>query len=231
MEFPELHSWDVTCREAAVLQNHLATRLILENRLPPTPWIIAGVDVSYQRHGKLFAAAVVLLNFPALTVIEEAAAHQRVSFPYVPGLLSFRELPVVLAAFRLLKTIPDVILVDGQGVAHPRRLGLASHLGLWLDLPTIGCAKSRLCGEHGPPGRRKGESVPLLLDGSLVGTVLTTRDNVKPLYISPGHKIDVATATEIALNCAVKYRMPEPTRQAHILANRKRLEAEARTHI
>ena len=222
MDFAELHSWDVTIREAVLLQKNLSTRLILENCCPETPGTIAGVDVSYQRHGKLFFAAVVVLNFSDMAVVEEAVALHQVSFPYIPGLLSFRELPVVLAAFRLLKTVPHVVLVDGQGLAHPRGLGLASHLGLWLGLPTIGCAKSRLCGEHGPPGRAKGEGVPLWLDGRLVGTVLTTRDNVKPLYISPGHKIDVAAATDIALRSVGRYRMPEPTRRAHHLANRSR---------
>lgn len=225
MRFPELHSWEVSCREAIALQKRLAARVRVENLLPEELHTVAGVDVSYQRRGDLFFAAVVVLRLTDWTVVEEATAGRRVSFPYVPGLLSFRELPVVLEAFRLLKTVPDAILVDGQGIAHRRRLGLASHLGLWLDLPTVGCAKSRLCGEHDPPGKNRGDRVPLLLEGEEVGTVLTTRQVVKPLFVSPGHKIDVTSAAELTLRCAIRYRMPEPTRLAHHLANRCRRES------
>ena len=228
MDFPELHGWQVSGTEAVALQKCLADRVRLENCLPHLPETVAGVDVSYQRHGEFFFAAVEVLSFPGLTLVEAVTVVNRVSFPYVPGLLSFRELPVLLDAFRRLRTIPDVVLVDGQGIAHPRRLGLASHLGLWLDLPTIGCAKSRLCGEHDSPGQAKGDRVPLRLDGSVVGTVLTTRDRVKPLYVSPGHKIDVSTAADFVLRCAVRYRMPEPTRLAHHLANQCRLEARVK---
>jgi deoxyribonuclease V len=225
MDIRELHDWQVSYREAADLQKQLAGRISLENRLPDDVRTVAGVDVSYQRRGELFFAAVVVLSFPDLTVVEESTAANHVSFPYIPGLLSFRELPVVLEAFRSLRATPDLVLVDGQGIAHPRRLGLASHLGLWLDLPTIGCAKSRLCGDHGPPGPARGDKVPLLLDDTVVGTVLTTRERVKPLYVSPGHKIDVNTAADMVLRCAVRYRMPEPTRLAHHLANRERQKA------
>jgi deoxyribonuclease V len=225
MQFPELHSWEVSCREAIALQQRLAARVRVENLLAEEIRTVAGVDVSYQRHGDLFFAAVVVLRLADWTLVEEATAGRRVSFPYVPGLLSFRELPVVLEAFRRLKTVPDAVLVDGQGIAHQRRLGLASHLGLWLDLPTVGCAKSRLCGKHDSPGRNRGDRAPLLLDGDEVGTVLTTRQNVKPLFVSPGHKVDVATAAELALRCAIRYRMPEPTRLAHHLANRCRRES------
>jgi deoxyribonuclease V len=225
MQFPELHSWEVSCREAIALQQRLAASVRVENLLAEEIRTVAGVDVSYQRHGDLFFAAVVVLRLADWTLVEEATAVRRVSFPYVPGLLSFRELPVVLEAFRRLKTVPDAVLVDGQGIAHQRRLGLASHLGLWLDLPTVGCAKSRLCGKHDSPGRNRGDRAPLLLDGDEVGTVLTTRQNVKPLFVSPGHKVDVATAAELALRCAIRYRMPEPTRLAHHLANRCRRES------
>jgi deoxyribonuclease V len=224
MHFPDLHSWEVSCREAIALQQRLAARVKVEDLLPEELHTVAGVDVSYQRGGDVFFAAIVVLRLDDWTVVEEATASRRVSFPYVPGLLSFRELPVVLEAFRLLKTVPDAVLVDGQGIAHQRRLGLASHLGLWLDLATVGCAKSRLCGDHDPPGRKRGDRVPLLLDGEEVGVVLTTRQNVKPLFVSPGHKVDVAAAAELALRCAIRYRMPEPTRLAHHLANRCRRE-------
>ncbi len=229
MDFPQLHGWSMTYREAAALQKELARRLEIASHLPERITAVAGVDVSYKKHGDQFFAAVVVLSFPDFHVIEEISARSRVTFPYIPGLLSFRELPVLLEAFRRLQTIPDVILVDGQGIAHPRGLGIASHLGLWLDLPTIGCAKSRLCGEYETPGARKGERTPLFLEGKQVGAVLTTRDGVKPLFISPGHKVDCPVATELALKCALRYRMPEPTRLAHRLSNDLRREDQLRS--
>jgi len=225
MDFPALHDWNLDYRQAVDLQRRLATRLDLVTPLPEPLRTVAGVDVSYEKHGDLFFAGVVVLSFPTLQPLEEAVAVARVSFPYIPGLLSFRELPVLLDALRSLRTVPDVVLVDGQGIAHPRRFGIASHLGLWIERPTVGCAKSRLCGEHPPPGRRRGDRVPLTLEGETVGTVLTTRDGVKPLYISPGHRIDVDAAAALALACTGRYRMPEPTRLAHLLTNRLRREA------
>ncbi|HEY7746266.1 MAG TPA: deoxyribonuclease V [Desulfuromonadales bacterium] len=227
MDVPCLHDWSMNFREAVALQRELAGRVLLADCLPRPLQTVAGVDVSYEKHGDLFFAAVVVLSFPELEPVEEAFAAGRVTFPYIPGLLSFRELPVVLDAFRSLRTIPDAILVDGQGIAHPRRLGIASHLGLWVDLPTVGCAKSRLCGEHPSPGGRRGDQVPLTLDGERIGTVLTTRDRVKPLYVSPGHKTDVAAAAELVLASSRRYRMPEPTRLAHLLTNKLRREAKS----
>jgi deoxyribonuclease V len=187
---------------------------------------VAGVDVSYEKHGDLFFAGVVVLAFPGGDLIEEASACGRVSFPYVPGLLSFRELAMELEAFRRMRTIPDVVLVDGQGIAHTRRLGIASHLGIWLNLPTVGCAKTRLCGTHPAPGPHKGDQVPLLMEEEQVGVVLTTRDKVRPLYISPGHLTDTATAANLVLASAGRYRLPEPTRHAHLLSNRLRREGD-----
>ncbi|AMV71405.1 deoxyribonuclease V [Desulfuromonas carbonis] len=225
MDIVELHAWEMDYRQAVALQRRLADQVVLQ--LPPG-WqgrSVAGVDVSYEKHGELFFAAVVVLRFPELTPLAVATAQARVSFPYIPGLLSFRELPVLLEAFRRLETVPDAVLVDGQGIAHPRGLGLASHLGLWLGLPTVGCAKSRLCGEHAPPGPCRGDREVLLLEGAPVGAVLTTRDCVKPLYISPGHCIDIDSAVALALACGGRYRLPEPTRQAHLLTNRLRLAA------
>lgn len=227
MEISRLHDWSMNFRQAVALQRELAGRVLLADRLPRPLRTVAGVDVSYEKHGDLFFAAAVVLSFPELEPVEEAFAAGRVTFPYIPGLLSFRELPVVLEAFRRLRTVPDAVLVDGQGIAHPRRLGIASHLGLWLALPTVGCAKSRLCGEHPPPGARRGDQVPLTLDGERIGTVLTTRDRVKPLFVSPGHMTDIAAAAELALACARRYRLPEPTRLAHHLTNRLRREAKA----
>ncbi len=227
MDFPFLHDWQMDYRQAVALQRILAERLVCRNCLPRPVRTVAGVDVSYEKHGQLFFAGIVVLSLPALEVLEEASAVGRVSFPYIPGLLSFRELPILLEAFRSLRTVPDAILVDGQGMAHPRRLGLASHLGLWLELPTVGCAKSRLCGEHPEPGERRGDQVPLRLAGEDVGVVLTTRDRIKPLYISPGHKIDIAAAADLVLACGRRYRLPEPTRLAHHLTNRLRREEQS----
>jgi deoxyribonuclease V len=224
VQFSELHGWDLSCREAIALQKKLAGRIYLQDELPSRLETVAGVDVSYQRHGELFFAAVVVLRLADLTVVEEVTACRRTTFPYVPGLLSFRELPVVLDAFRRLQQVPDAAMVDGQGIAHPRRLGLASHLGLWLDLPSVGCAKSRLVGEHGVVGRLRGDRVPLLRDGEEIGAVVTTRRGVKPLYVSPGHRISVNGAVELTLRCGGRYRLPEPTRLAHQRANRARQE-------
>ncbi len=226
MDFPELHSWDVDYRQAVELQRMLAGRITFGNELPRPVRTVAGVDVSYEKHGHLFFAGIVVLSFPDLAVIDEVSASGRVDFPYIPGLLSFRELPILLQAFRRLRTIPDAVLVDGQGIAHPRRLGLASHLGLWLNLPTIGCAKSRLCGEHPEPGTRRGDRVPLQHNGEEIGAVLTTRDRIKPLFISPGHQINSTAATELVLACGLRYRLPEPTRLAHLLTNRVRREGQ-----
>ena len=229
MEYSNLHSWDLNPQEAIALQKQLAGRVLLENALPESLNTVAGVDVSYKKWGRLFHAAVVVLDYQSLTVLETVTAKGACSFPYVPGLLSFRELPILLQAFTRLATVPDVILADAQGVAHPRRLGLACHLGLWLDLPTIGCAKSRLCGAHEEPGSEKGCWMPLLDDGEEIGRVVRTRARVKPLYISPGHKVGFDAALEIVLQCSRGYRLPEPTRQAHLLSNKLRAEYEARS--
>lgn len=226
MEFPDLHPWNLTPQQAIDLQRRLAEGVVLENRLPASLNRVAGVDVSYRMHGSTFYAAVVVLEFPSLTPVETATAVGEVGFPYVPGLLSFRELPILLEAFRNLHSAPDLVLVDGQGVAHPRRLGLASHLGLWLDLPTIGCAKSRLTGSHADPGLRRGDQTPLLDGEERIGTVLVTRDRVKPLFVSPGHLVDHPRAAELTLACGGCFRMPEPTRQAHLASNRLRRELD-----
>jgi len=223
VKFSRRHSWDLEPREAISLQKDLAGEVRTENDLPDKIRRVAGIDVSYEKHGDLFYAGVVVLSYPDLSLVEEASCRQRVTFPYIPGLLSFRELPAVLEAFRSLKAVPDVVLVDGQGIAHPRRLGLAAHLGLWLDLPTIGCAKSRLCGSHGEPLQARGARVPLLDGDELIGEVVRTRDGVKPLYISPGHKVDIETAADFVLTCGGGYRLPEPTRRAHLYTNRLRL--------
>ncbi len=166
-------------------------------------------------------AAVVVMSLPELELVETATAYGEAYFPYIPGLLSFREVPVLLEAFQALKRLPDAVICDGQGIAHPRGFGLAAHLGLLLDLPTVGCAKTRLIGEHRPAGMRKGSAAALKIDGKTVGKVLRTRTGVKPVYVSPGNKLDVESSVKLVCLCS-KYRVPEPTRHAHMLCNRLR---------
>lgn len=163
-------------------------------------------------------AAVVLLSYPELEIVERHVYEEPVRMPYIPGLLSFREIPCILGAFAQLKQQPDLVMVDGQGIAHPRRLGIASHLGLWLDLPTIGCAKSILTGHHTPVGEEVGAWVPLRADGETIGAVLRTRAHVKPMIVSPGHRISLETSLRYVLACSKGYRLPEPTRQADKLS-------------
>ncbi len=210
-----LHSWDVTPGEAAAWQQRLRPQVRLEPFAGPVRRV-AGVDVSFRADRA--RAAVVVLSFPALELVDQAWAEVAVSFPYIPGLLSFREGPAVLAAFARLALWPDLIIFDGQGIAHPRRLGLASHLGLFLDLPSIGCAKSRLCGEHDEPGPARGDWAPLYHKGEVVGAALRSRPGTRPLYVSPGHRVDLETAIRHVLACCTRYRLPETTRRAHRLA-------------
>jgi deoxyribonuclease V len=158
---------------------------------------------------------VLVLAFPELEIVETRTLEAPLVFPYIPGLLSFREAPALIECFRALGRRPDLVLIDGQGIAHPRRLGLAAHVGLWLGIPTIGCAKKRLIGEHDEPGPERGRAAPLFDAGQRIGTVLRTRTRVKPLFISPGHLIDIPSATRLALACAPRFRLPEPTRLAH----------------
>jgi deoxyribonuclease V len=181
--------------------------------------LVAGADLAYRGDGSRAWAAVVLWSLRDGAVVETVTASGRPRFPYVPGYLSFREGPLLLRAFKRLKRKPDLVLFDGQGVAHPRGLGLASHLGVLLDLPSVGCAKSRLVGEHGLPGPRRGDWTPLLLERRRVGTVLRTRDGVAPLWISPGHRIGMRETVRWALACC-RTRVPEPIRLAEQVANR-----------
>jgi deoxyribonuclease V len=182
------------------------------------PRYVAGVDAAFS-DDEVFAAAC-LYQYPDLTLVEQASAVQKPAFPYVPGFLSFREGPAIIAAIDELGTKPDLILVDGQGIAHPRGLGIASYIGVLLGIPAIGCAKTRLVGEYKEPGKRKGNWSPLSFEGKIVGAVLRTRDGVKPLFISPGHKIDLEGAIKIALGCAERYRIPEPIRCADMLSKK-----------
>lgn len=207
-----LHSWKVTPAQAREIQERLRSQVIRRGKLPRIRFV-GGVDISIS--GERAIAAVPVLTFPELEIVELAVVEQKVPFPYVPGLLSFRECPSILEAFGKLSQRPDVLLVDGQGIAHPRRIGLASHLGVLLDLPTIGCAKTRFIGTHDEPADEAGSYTDLWDGDELVGAVLRTRDHVKPLYISIGHKIELPRALDIVLECGAGYRLPEPTRLAH----------------
>ncbi len=189
------------------------------------PEFIAGVDAAFSED-QVFAAAC-LYHYPDLTLVEQSSAIEQAKFPYVPGYLLFLEGPAIISAVRKLKIKPELILVDGQGLAHPRRIGSASHLGVLLDLPTIGCAKTRLVGEFREPGRRKGTWSELRYEGETVGAVLRTRDRVRPLFISPGHKIDLKDAIRITLGCVTKYRIPEPLRCADMLSKRMKAGAQS----
>jgi deoxyribonuclease V len=212
-----LHEWNIKQDEAIALQRELAKRVEREDRLDEVSHI-AGVDLAINEINGMARAAVVLLSYPALEVEERHVYEEPVRMPYIPGLLSFRELPCILGAFELLKQQPELVMVDGQGIAHPRRLGIASHLGLWLDLPSIGCAKSILTGHHKPLSEEVGSWVPLEADREVLGAVLRTRAHVKPMIISLGHRISLETSLRYVLACGRGYRLPEPTRLADKLS-------------
>jgi deoxyribonuclease V len=218
MKVRSLHCWSLTPREARQLQTQLAVRIVesWEGRPPRT---IAGCDVHFPSR-TLARGAVVVMSYPSLEVLEKASGEVACGFPYVPGLLSFRELPALLPLLSGLHTTPDVVLCDGQGVAHPRGLGLASHLGLLLETPTIGCAKSRLVGSYAELGVEKGATVPLCGDGAeVIGAVVRTRSGTRPVYVSVGHLVALSQAVAIVLGCSRRYRIPEPLRSAHALAS------------
>jgi deoxyribonuclease V len=215
---PVKHRWDLSPKEAIALQARLSRKVERADRLGEIDHV-AGVDVGFEFDGRVARAAVAVLAFPSLELADCAVARLPVSFPYVPGLLSFREIPVVLAALALLRVTPDVLLCDGQGIAHPRRCGLASHLGLVTGLPSVGVAKTRLVGEHREPAARRGSRASLLDRGEVVGAVLRTRTGVKPLFVSIGHRVSLETAIRVVLACTTRYRLPETTRWAHRLAS------------
>jgi deoxyribonuclease V len=215
--------WPRTYAGAVRAQLRLRPRLVLRGG-PRRVRLVAGADISHARHDDRLFAAVVLLAYPSLEVLEEATAVGRATFPYIPGLLTFREGPLLLRAFRRLTGRPDLVLFDGQGIAHMRGFGLAAHLGLLLDQPSLGCAKSRLVGEHDEPEAAAGAQTPLVHEGRRVGAVVRTREGVKPMFVSPGHRIGVPAAVRWTLACCAGFRLPEPTRHAHRLANRLRAE-------
>jgi deoxyribonuclease V len=209
------HRWDLSPEEAFAVQRTLAAKVERQPRLGPVKRV-AGVDVSVR--DEVARAAVVVLDFEGLSPVDYAVATRPVTFPYIPGLLGFREGPVVLDALARLSTTPDLLIIDGQGLAHPRRLGIASHVGLLADLPAIGCAKSRLCGRHDEPGQEAGSHTPLLDAGEVIGVALRTRRGTSPVYVSIGHRVDLATSIRYVLACCRGYRLPETTRWAHRVA-------------
>jgi deoxyribonuclease V len=209
--------WPKTLNDARNMQERDKRRVMI-GPLQKEPEYIAGVDAAFSED-QIFAAAC-LYRYPHLTLMEQATAAKQLTFPYVPGYLLFREGPAIIEAFMKLKKKPDVILLDGQGIAHPRGIGSASHLGVLLDIPTIGCAKTRLVGEYREPGEQKGNWTELQIDGRTMGAVLRTRDRIRPLFVSPGHRIDIPGAIRVALGCVGRYRIPEPLRCADMLSRR-----------
>jgi deoxyribonuclease V len=217
MKVDRLHGWAVSTEQALEIQKRLAGKVSRVGEAI-NPRLIAGVDISVDNESGVGTGAVVVLSYPELELVETRVVHDRLGFRYIPGLLSFRESPLILAACEKLAMTPDLVMVDGQGIAHPRRMGLASHLGLFLDMPTIGCAKSRLCGRHDAPGTEPGSYADLVDGGELIGAVLRTKAGVNPVYVSVGHKVDLPMAIHWVLACCRGYRLPEPARLAHLAA-------------
>lgn len=221
MKIQSLHPWDLTPKKAVEIQKKLACKLQL---LPFSKKIslVAGADISCSRNDPFLYAAVVVIDIATFKVIEIQYEVAEASFPYIPGLLGFRELPILCRAFEKIESKIDLVICDGQGIAHPRRMGLAAHLGLFLDISTIGCAKSRLVGNFEAPAQKQWAGSPLIYNSEEIGEVVRSRVGVKPLFVSPGHKMDVAGSIAIIKQCTTKYRLPEPTRLAHLYVNRLR---------
>src|SRR5256714_2057450 len=217
-QFKKLHEWNLAPREAVELQKQLRAQVRVEP-LKRKIETVAGADISFNKFSPVVYAGLVVLRLPTLEVIEEVGVVSETKFPYIPGLLSFRETPSVLEAWAKLKTEPDAVMFDGQGIAHPRRVGIASHVGLLIDRPTLGCAKSVLVGKYEEPDRERGSWTELVDKGEVVGAAVRTKKGVQPMYVSPGHLIDLAGAIELTLRCDGGYRQPEPTRRAHLLVN------------
>lgn len=216
-----MHPWDVTPAEAIGIQQRFRDQVILSDQMAEVDFV-AGVDVGFEAAGEITRAAVAVLTFPELSLCESAISRTPTRFPYVPGLLSFREAPAIIEALEKLDRLPQLILCDGQGIAHPRRLGIASHIGVITGIPAIGVAKNRLTGEHGDLPAEKGSHVHLIDKGEIVGALLRSRTGVKPVYVSPGHKICLKTALGFVMKCLTRYRLPETTRWAHWLASEKK---------
>jgi len=224
LKLANLHSWDLTPTEAVALQRQLADSV--DARTPLTRWeLVAGADASYARFSNTIYAGVVVVRTSDGTIVESQGAVQESTFPYIPGLLTFREVPALLAAFAKLKTEPDVVMMDGQGYSHPRRCGLACHMGLWLRRPTLGCAKTRLLGTFKEPRKAAGSLSPLKDGDDVIGSVVRTKTGTKPLYVSVGHQIDLPSAVRVVLETCKGYRLPEPARRAHHFVNELRRAA------
>jgi deoxyribonuclease V len=221
MKIYQRHAWQLTLDEAIAIQEQLQAEVITEDKFKEPVQYVAGVDMGFEADGTISRAAVAVLSFPDLQVIETSLAYRPTTFPYIPGFLSFREIPAVLDALEKITTIPDIILCDGQGIAHPRRFGIACHLGVLVDIPTIGVAKSLLVGKHEIVPETKGSWQPLIHKGETIGAVLRSRTGVKPLYISSGHRLCLPTAIDYVLRCTPKYRLPETTRIADKLASNR----------
>jgi len=214
------HAWNLSEGEALKLQTTLSDKVIIEDSFSNIR-LVAGVDVAYEKFSDRLVAAVVILDSNTLEIIESVTSKDSVHFPYIPGLFSFRELPSLVKAFSKLKNQPDLIVCDGQGIAHPRRFGLACHLGVIFDVPTIGCGKSRLLGVHQEPGPKRGDSSPLIDNDECIGCALRTQIDIKPIYISTGHRISLTSACNWVLKLSPKYRLPETTRQADQLVKKE----------
>lgn len=222
----EFHSWDVTPKEAVKIQEQLHARVVLHGEVD-TPQLVAGADVAFDKHDEAVYAAIAVLRFPSLQIVEAVTHKDRLSFPYIPGLLSFREAPALLQAFQKLTHDPALIFVDGQGLAHPRAAGIACHLGVLLDRPTIGCAKSLLVGTYKAPARHRGATSDLRGEGGkVIGAVVRTKEGVRPVFVSVGHRISLSQAIYFTLACGKGYRIPEPTRQADLLAEGAKREGD-----
>lgn len=216
--FPVLHPWRISSQRARAIQSELRERVVLKDNAGRIKRV-AGVDVGFEDGNSTARAAVVVLRYPELTELESAVARRKVNFPYIPGYLSFREIPSILSALSKVRVLPDLILCDGQGYAHPRRFGLACHLGVITSIPTIGVAKTRLLGIHQPVGLDKGDWKYLVHQTENIGVVLRSRSNINPVYVSVGHKISLSSAIRYTINCCTRYRLPETTRAAHRLAS------------
>jgi deoxyribonuclease V len=219
MKIYQRHSWQLTVQEAIAIQEKLQSEVITSDKLQEPIQYVAGVDMGFEEDGTISRAAVAVLSFPDLQVVETSLAYRPTTFPYIPGFLSFREIPAVLDALEKVKITPDIILCDGQGIAHPRRFGIACHLGVLVDLPTIGVAKSLLVGKHEELSETRGSWQPLIHKKETIGVVLRTRTGVKPVYVSSGHRVSLPTAIDYVMRCTPKYRLPETTRVADKLAS------------
>ncbi|HIH86173.1 MAG TPA: deoxyribonuclease V [Methanoculleus sp.] len=228
MEIRETHPFDLTPAEAIRLQERLRAQIHLSGDIHDVSFV-AGADASYTKGSDVIHAVVVVLRYPDLTVVERVSVSVVTGFPYIPGLLAFREGPALIEAFRRVRSEPDVIFFDGHGIAHPRGIGIASHMGLLLDRPSIGVAKSLLTGSAAKPGFMRGSMTPVLRDGETIGMAVRTKEGTKPVYVSVGHRISLEAAVDLVLATTRGYRLPEPTRQAHLLSNAVRKESRGAT--